>query len=338
MAIGTPIFQEIVIPAAIVVLTIVAGLILQRIISGKLHRLAQKTVARWDDILVRSLRGLVLVWASLVGLSIALTVIDLRAETYFLASKAIVLAAILSVTLWAARAASGFLELYVIRVAGVPSTIFRSIAVLIVFIVGALVVLDELGIAIAPILTALGVGGLAIALALQDTLANLFAGLHILMSRNIRTGDYVKLPTGEEGYVTDIAWRNTTLRELENNLIIIPNKKLADAIVRNYSLPDLPLALLVEVKTGYGTDLRKAEEIIIEEARAALREIPGGAADFEPFVRFNVLADYNVGCTVVLRVTEFVHQYAVKHEFIKRLRARFAAEGIPEPFPVIVNK
>jgi len=338
MTIGSPLIRQIVIPAAIVVLTVVAGWLLQCLVSGKLHRLARKTVARWDDVLVRSLRGVILIWACLLGLAIALTILDLRAEAYFLINKTIVLAAILSVTIWAGRAASGFMDLYITKAAGVPSTIFRNIAVILVFIVGFLVALDELGIAIAPIITALGIGGLAIALALQDTLANLFAGLNILMSRNVRTGDYIKLSSGEEGVVMDITWRNTTLRELENNIVIIPNKKMAESILKNYNLPDPPMALLVDVKMGYGADLRMAEPIIVEEARATLQEVEGGVRDFEPFVRFNLLGDYNLGCTVILKVTEFANQFRVKHEFIKRLRARFAAEGIPEPFPVVIKK
>ncbi|MBM3310084.1 MAG: mechanosensitive ion channel family protein [Candidatus Aminicenantes bacterium] len=338
MQFETSFVKGILFPALIVLFSVFAGWMLQFVISGFLHRKAQKTVARWDDVLIRSFRGVVLVWASLVGLAVALSLMDLRAEAYFILSRAIVLAAILSVTVWAARTASGFMDLYITRVAGVPSTIFRNIAVILVGLVGFLVILDELGIAIAPIVTALGVGGLAIALALQDTLANLFAGLHILMSRNVRTGDYIRLATGEEGTVTDITWRNTTLRELENNLVIIPNKKLADSTLRNYSLPEKPLALLVDLKLGYGADLRRAEAVIVEEARATLREVEGGAPDFEPLVRFNLLGDYNIGATVILRVAEFAQQFRVKHEFIKRLRARFAAEGIPEPFPVVVKK
>ncbi len=117
------------------------------------------------------------------------------------------------------------------------SSIFKTLALIIVGLVGLLIVLDELGIAIAPIITALGVGGLAVALSLQDTLANLFAGLHILMSRNIRSGDYLRLASGEEGYVQDITWRNTTLRELSDNLVIVPNKKMTETILRNFSLP-----------------------------------------------------------------------------------------------------
>ena len=76
-----------------------------------------------------------------------------------------------------------------------------------------MIILNQLHVSIAPILTALGVGGLAVALALQDTLSNLFAGFYVAVAGQVRLGDYiVKLDTGEEGYVTDISWRTTTIR------------------------------------------------------------------------------------------------------------------------------
>ena len=327
-------WTDFVVPAGILALCLLAGFLLQRYTSGKLHALAQRTVSRWDDVLVHSLRGVVFVWSLLAGISIILTLIPLPAAIYFFAKQAILLTAVVSVTIWAGRAAAGYADLYIVRIAGVSSSIFKTLALTIVYIVGFLIILDELGIAIAPIITALGVGGLAVALSLQDTLANLFAGLHILMSRNIRPGDYVKLSSGEEGYVQDITWRNTTLRELENNLVIIPNKKMAETILRNYSLPDPAMAVLVDFKLAYGTDLKAAEKMIIEEARAVLETTPGAATDFVPFVRFNILGDRNIGGTTILRVTEFTKQYLVKSECIRRMRERFSREGIADPFPV----
>jgi len=325
---------EIALPVGILALCLLAGFLLQRYTSGKLHSLAQKTVSQWDDVLVRSLRGVVFVWSLLAGLSIILTLIPLPAAIYFFAKQAILLAAVVSVTVWAGRAAAGYADLYIVRIAGVSSSIFKTLALTIVYLVGILIILDELGIAIAPIITALGVGGLAVALSLQDTLANLFAGLHILMSRNVRPGDYIKLSSGEEGYVLDITWRNTTLRELENNLVIIPNKRMAETILRNYSLPEAAMAVYVELKFSYGTDLTAVETMILEEARTVLKTTPGGVADFEPVVRFNAWGDRNIGGLVVLRAAEFVNQYRLKSDFIGRLRERFRREGIADPFPI----
>jgi small-conductance mechanosensitive channel len=324
---------EIALPAAILVFCVLAGILLQRYISLKLRAAARKTVSRWDDVLIHSFRGIIIVWSLLLGISIILSLVSLPAAVFFIARKILVIAAIISATILIGRAAAGFADVYIVRIAGVSSSIFKTFAILVVGLVGVLIVLDELGIAIAPIITALGVGGLAVALALQDTLANFFAGLHILMSRNIRPGDYIRLPSGEEGYVQDITWRNTTLRELGNNLVIIPNKKMAESILRNFHLPEKETGVLVDFKLAYGTDLTAVEQMIIEEARAVLRSTPGGVADFEPFVRFNLLGDWNIGGMVILRVTQFTDQYLVRSECIRKIRERFRREGIADPVP-----
>ena len=122
---------------------------------------------------------------------------------------------------------------------------------------GALVVLNGLGVSITPMLTAMGVGGLAVALALQEPLANLFAGIVIALARQVRVGDYVKLDNGVEGYVTDFSWWSTRIRMLSNNMVLVPNAKLAQSVVTNFHLPnpdmivpchakDLPLEALGE--------------------------------------------------------------------------------------------
>lgn len=325
---------DVAVPVAILAFSVLAGCLLQRYVSRKLRAAAQKTVSRWDDVLIESLRGIIIVWTLLIGISIVLTIVAFPAAVFLIVKKILGIVAIASVTVWAARAASGYIDLYIVRLAGVSSSIFKTMAALLVAVVGFLVVLDELGIAIAPIITALGVGGLAFALSLQDTLANLFAGLHILMSRNIRPGDYIRLSTGEEGYVQDINWRSTTLRELENNLVIVPNKKLSESILRNYTLPNEPLSVYVDLKLAYGTDLRAAEALILEEARRVQKEIPGGVSEAEPVVRFNALGDRNINALVVLRSVDYVGQFRLKSEFILRLRERFVRNGIADPFPV----
>ena len=129
--------------------------------------------------------------------------------------------------------------------------------------------MNELGVSITPILTALGVGGLAVALALQDTLSNFFAGFYIMMAGQIRVGDYVKLDSGEEGYVVDISWRSLTIRTLPNNIVVVPNSKVAQANVTNYSLPEKRMSLLIKVGVSYDSEPDQIERILVEEALAS---------------------------------------------------------------------
>jgi small-conductance mechanosensitive channel len=203
-----------------------------------------------------------------------------------------------------------------------------------VYGIGGLILLSILGISITPILTALGVGGLAVALALQDTLANLFAGFYVSIARNVRVGDYVKLDGGAEGYVTDITWRSTTIRALANNLIIVPNSRLAQAIVTNYHLPEKRMSLLIPISVSYDCDPERVEEILIQEATAAAGHIPGLLASPAPFVRFIPgFGESSLDFTLICQVAEFVDQYLAQHELRKRIFRRFRAEGIEIPFP-----
>jgi small-conductance mechanosensitive channel len=202
-----------------------------------------------------------------------------------------------------------------------------------IFLMGALIILQTLNISITPILTALGVGGLAVALALQDTLSNLFSGLQIIASRQVRPGDYVKLESGEEGYVIDITWRNTAIRALPNNMVIVPNSKLASTLVTNYYQPEKEMAVLVEVGVGYQSELKKVEQTTIEVAREVMHEVKGGVREFEPFIRYHSFGDSSINFTVILRGCEFTDQFLIKHEFIKRLHERFSDGSHRNPFP-----
>src|SRR5215470_215023 len=152
------------------------------------------------------------------------------------------------------------------RALGVPVTgLARTASRMIVLAVGSLVLLSALGIQIAPILTALGVGGLAVALALQDTLSNLFAGMHLLADRPIRVGDYVRIAESVEGYVVDVGWRSTRVRMLQDNVVVVPNKKVAESIITNYDMPERRMAVTVAVSVGYGSDPERVEAVLKDE-------------------------------------------------------------------------
>jgi small-conductance mechanosensitive channel len=210
-----------------------------------------------------------------------------------------------------------------------------EIAVKIVFVaVGGMIILDNLGISITPILTTLGVGSLAVAIALQDTLGNFFAGLYIKADRPLEVGHYVQLESGEEGYVDRVGWRNTRIRRLQNNMVMVPNGKLVQSTITNYYIPDRELAVLVQVGVHYNSDLDMVEKVTCEVAKEILCTVQGGVASFEPFIRYHTFSDSSINFTVILRAQEFADNFLIKHEFVKRLQARYRKEGIVIPFPI----
>jgi len=213
------------------------------------------------------------------------------------------------------------------------TTIIGNMLRIVIFLTGLLVILSYLDIPIAPIVTALGIGGFAVALAFQDTLSNLFSGLHILASRLVKPRDFIKLDTGEKGYVADVTWRNTTIRTLQGNMVVVPNSRLASAIVTNFNQPRKDMVVTLEVGVDYSSDLNEVEEVTVEVAREVMREVPGGTNDFQPFIRYHTFSDYRIEFTVILRVDEYVDQYLLKHEFTKRLHRSYRERGIEIPPP-----
>ncbi|MEW6319496.1 MAG: mechanosensitive ion channel family protein [Acidobacteriota bacterium] len=275
-------------------------------------------------------------WTLLVGIWIAAGYWPLPPDVRLVVERAVFAIAGLSITLAIAAVAARAVDTYgeVVAPALPATSLTRHITRALVVILGVLVILNGLGVSITPMLTALGVGGLAVALALQEPLANLFAGLFVTLSGQIRVGDYVRLDSGQEGYVVDFSWRSTRLRMLPNNLVVVPNAKLSQAIVVNHNLPSLDMAVLVDVGVDYASDLARVERVVMEVGREVMREVQGGVPDFEPFIRYHTFGESSVNFTTILRAREFVDQYLVKHEFIKRLHARFEREGIVIPFPI----
>jgi small-conductance mechanosensitive channel len=292
---------------------------------------------RWsgDDVIVAALRT-VAPWAAVSGgVAATAAALPLTGPVQHTVNQVLQVLLISVVTVSAARVIAGLVRTVTASRSGVAgsATIFVNITRVLVLAIGFLVMLQTLGISIAPLLTALGVGGLAVALALQDTLANLFAGIHILASKTVQPGDYIRLSSGEEGYVEDINWRQTTVRDLSNNLVVIPNGQLAKSNMTNFMRPEQELTITVQVGVAYDSDLEQVERVTAEIVTEVMTEITGAVPEHEPAIRFHTFGDSRIGFTVILGVGEFSDQYRIKHEFIKRLHRRYREEGIRIPSP-----
>ncbi|HUV05620.1 MAG TPA: mechanosensitive ion channel family protein [Armatimonadota bacterium] len=197
-------------------------------------------------------------------------------------------------------------------------------------------VLGQLGYKVSALLATLGVGGLAVALALQDTLANIFAGFYVMADKSVKVGDYVKLDSGDEGFVEEVGWRNTRIRLWANNMVLIPNSKLIQSVVTNYNMPHQELSVYVSCGVSYNSDLDHVERVTIETANQILQEVPGAVSDYQAAVRFKEFGDSNINFVVVLRAKDIASQYLIHHEFIKALHRRYREEGIEISYPVRV--
>ncbi len=322
------------------------GLLLRSLVDGYVLPWAARRGLALSAMVMRSTRPWLPLWAALAGVAAAFRLLLARQSAVPTAvaegtDRVLAAALIASLTLLALSLLDGALRLYAERVAALRPIggIVERIGQLTIIIVGGLLVLTSLApdFNIAPLLTGLGVAGLATALALQDTLANFFAGLYLLADRPLHVDDYVKLDDGNEGYVLDVGWRSTRIRTLANSVVVIPNQKLAQSVVVNYSLPEKRLALVLPVSVGYDCAPDVVERVLLAVAGEAAGEVEGLLAEPAPSVRLIPgFGEYALHYSLICHVREFADQYNVQHELRKRILARFQQEGIRIPIPVHV--
>jgi small-conductance mechanosensitive channel len=326
-------------PAIAFAATLLIGMIGRKLLFRVLRAWTDRSQSRPALILTDALRGATWIWIVIAAVHLAIEASAVSERIVPWESKTLSVLWIVSLTVMGVRLAGNIVRFYGDQVPGAlpVTTLTRTLAELAVLIFGIVGVLSALEFRITPILTALGVGGLAVALALQDTLSNLFSGFYVAVARQVRLGDYIKLNTGEEGYVADIGWRSTTVRALSNNMILIPNAKLAQAVVTNFYLPEKRMSASVPVTVSYDADAERVEAILLEVAQKAVLEAPGMVADSAPNVMFDPgFTDSGLGFTVNFQVSEFVQQYGAKNEMRKRIYRRLRAEGVEIAFPTRV--
>jgi small-conductance mechanosensitive channel len=210
----------------------------------------------------------------------------------------------------------------------------RRFAIITIYGIGTLVILDALGVSISPILGGLGISGLAVALALQPTLSNFFAGTQVLSDGAITVGDYIELSNGPAGYVIDVGWRSTKIRTWMNNLVIIPNSVMSETIITNYSGPDVAMNILVSSGVSYDSDLERVEAVSLEVARQVIADRDEAVKSMDPYFAFDSFGDSNINFWLFLQAKDRWGSFVVTNELIKRLQARFRDEGIEINYPM----
>ena len=313
-------------------------LIVKRFGFHAIRKFSRKSTTRIDDVLVRAADFPVTLLIFTSGGVIVEKMLPFLTNHELTHYFVIILKAVtvVAVVLFADRCLTLLIKEYSHRVEILRTSggVARAFVRVIVMGLGILVLLDSFGVSVTPLLASLGVGSLAVALALQPTLENLFSGIQIITDKPIKLGQFIKLESGEEGYVYRIGWRSTWIRTLAHSMVIIPNKVMANSRVINYYYPDTELAVLVDVGVHYRSDLEQVECVTIEVAKEVMRTVPGAVKDFEPFIRYHTFADFSVNFSVIMRAKEFADSYLIKHEFIKRLNKRYSEEGIVIPYPI----
>ena len=324
------------VPLAIVVGCTLAGMIFKRVVHSRLIKAAERSKWEGDNVILAAVESQIVLWFFLLALSLALRDVPIEEHYGLYISMILKIILIASITHASAKLVVGLLDIWSKQQGGgFPSTtIFTNIVWITVYAIGLLIILDSLNVSIAPMLTALGVGGLAVSLALKDTLSDVFAGLHILLSKKVQPGDFVSLDSGEMGYIQNISWRNTKMLERSNNIIHIPNTKLSSALIKNYDSGDPSFSVKIPVGVGYDSDLDQVGKVVMEVATELHTSMDEVNKDAEPSFKFRGFGESSIDLAVYFRGNKYGDQNPIIHEFIKRLHKRFNQEGIEIPYPV----
>lgn len=313
------------------------GLVLEKYLNSLFKRLQNKYAFIANAELGRSIRGAPMAICLFAGALAVARYGQLEAEPKKVLQDLAVAAVVLSVTISISRIVVSLSKRYGGAFFGdlISSSLFAYVIRISIFIVGFLIVLDTFGISISPMLTALGVGGLAVALALQDTLSNLFAGIQLVITKQVQPGEFIELHNGDSGYVIDISWRATQIRTILYNVVVIPNSKLSSTIMKNYHKPYTPTSIVMRVGVHLDSDMEHVDSVLYDETWNLIQSRPELYHDqFKPEIRFYEFTERAIMVKVIFRVVEYEEQYLGLSEMMKAVHRRLREEGIVMPYPV----
>ena len=309
------------------------------IVLGAIRKLSGKTKTELDDILIDKARRPLKLIAILVAGYIAIATVYPGFMFWEHSIDEVFKIALIIVAAYGAeRIADGLMIWYGKEIA--PKTtskfddeifpLFRKIVRVLIYVLALLMVLSGLGIEIAPLLAGLGVAGLAVALALQDTLQNFFSGVYILADKPVKPGDYIEME-GIAGTIEEVGWRTTRIKTWDNNNVFVPNSKMAQSVITNYYSPEMEMGFAMEFGASYDDDPDKVVEALLKAAKEVKKRT--GKILVEPTARADNFGDSSVNYKVFVRVPVRGDKFAVKGEMVKEVYKQFKKAGLTIPFP-----
>ncbi len=324
-------WSDLVIPLTVIGSALAIGFIAERILMGQVNKKTAKEGWTLHRGILSSFRKMPPLWLGLIAFHFELLQLPLSTLAAKWLQGAITILTTFSIVIVLARIATAFVRSHNAKSSDAHQriTIVENLVRVIIYLFGIMMVFHNLGVSITPVLTALGVGGLAVALALQDTLSNLFAGLYIIVSKQLDPGDYVKLDSGQEGTINDIAWRVTTIRTQQNTLVVVPNSKFASNIFTNFDRPEKISTITVPFEFKSSSNMTEITELLNTIAKEVITEVDGADKSIEPKVRYAELTQDTITINLIMGVEE----YRVRGRVRDALYRKFF-ERIVELYPV----
>lgn len=335
-------WAELLTAGIILVAAIALTVLFSKVIFKRLLRLSIVGGANFDIKTAGALRVPISAFILLLGLYLALNIVSLSNAAQQVVDKASAVTAVLigaALINGVVSAALFWLEIYFRRTNSDRQRswmlpLVQRGAWLLIAAVTTMLVLDILGININPLVAGFGITGLAVALALQAILGNFFAGTYVMSEGVVKTGDYIETESGIAGYVVDVNWHSTILRTWTNNLVAVPNTKISETVITNYSKPEAPLDVIIYCGVSYESDLTRVKAVSLDTMEKLRREHPDAHKDSEPIFRYEAFGDSNINFYLVMRANNRLAGFEVRSELIEQLHSRLAAEGITINYPM----
>ena len=337
--------QYLVLPVCILCVALMIGVAINRALTEKMRRRLKTEESDIKEIFFRAMQGVPISLCLVIGLYWVVNTSKLPTSISQLLSYLLFTSIVFTITRVVERTVSGFVNVkFSSSGQASQSTLMGTILKAFIYASGVLIILQYYGISIAPILTVMGLSSMAIALGLQPTLENIFSGLQLILSKQIKVNDVIRVGANE-GRVVDINWRFTTIMPAnEGNVVVIPNKDIAGSTSTNFSRPREDVVIVVPIGVGYESDLEQVERVTVEVAREIMIEVDGyepminsEGVDINPLapvVRYQEFADSSINFNAVLHAHKFMNQFMIKHKFIMAITKRYREEGINIPFPI----
>lgn len=318
----------------IIVISVVIAVLAKLIVRNVLKPLVKKTKTKVDDLIVKSLSSIIFYIVIILGFKFGFQQFEFEVALYnnLVDSLFIIVVSVLILRIisnfskhwlkeWASKTKSTADDRLIPLIAKILNTVVLILAFIFVF--------DVWNINIGPLLTTAGIAGLALGFAVRDSLANIMGGVQLVLDKTFKVGDKVELESGEMGVVQDIGLRSTKLKTYDNEVIYIPNGSLANAKVKNFTVPDLSIRVNVNFGVVYGADPQKVQQVVTE----AVKKIDAVIDEPKPIVQFLKMSDFSLDFVARAWVANYAEAYDTQIKMTEVIYDALNKAKIGIPFP-----
>ncbi|MDR0605740.1 MAG: mechanosensitive ion channel family protein [Bacteroidales bacterium] len=297
---------------------IVSALVLNKLIillnKHVIQKITAKTSNKYDDILFKNLQTPVLLGIILLAIWISATRLSLPIKIHDFISKSYQILTVLNITWFIVKMINSLLDEYIRKTAEKNKLdnltadnrlmpLIKRTVIFVIWAIGTVMALNNAGVSVAALLGTLGIGGIAIALAAQDTVKNIISGITLYIDRPFRIGDRIRFDT-IDGYVEDIGIRSTKIRTLDKRIITLPNYKIVDTSIENVT-EEPGRRIVMKLGLTYNTSPDKMKEAI-----TILKSIPQTIQDVEPANLSAIFSDFGDSALIITFIY-FINKSAI---------------------------